>query len=46
MAGAGTWFTVELETDIQICIAGHNCRWIDRSIPILPIDTIGHADHQ
>ncbi len=27
-------------------IDGHNRRWIDRSIPILSIDTIGHADHR
>ncbi len=28
------------------CIDGHNRRWIDGSIPILSIDTIGHADHR
>ncbi len=31
---------------LQGGIDGHNRRWIDGSIPMLSIDTIGHADHR
>jgi hypothetical protein len=35
-----------MQEGVIVPIDGHNRQWSDGSLPILSIDTIGHADHR